>query len=226
MAKTQILEITKSRAVKIFEDIGFQTANKWDSIRLQKKLMNLESLVEGTKLSAKGKKRVDEILQARSDGKEVVVTTAEEKVADAKAGKAVQDALKRETERKVNRKKKSKKEKEKVDVEENKSESKSGGKMSKSKKTAKKKIEKSTKSKSKTAAAKSKKEDAKDIKLDKFGSRVGTIQAKINSALTKKPKTMGQLLEISGVKNQQNGHLKNLINAGFVKKTEKGYTLL
>ncbi len=85
------------------------------------------------------------------------------------------------------------------------------------KKTAKKKVSK--KSDKKVAKKKSSKE------VDKFGSRKGTIQAQINSVLTKKPKTMDQLLKDAKVKNPQSGHLNNLIQDGWVTKGEKGFAL-
>ncbi|HUU86362.1 MAG TPA: hypothetical protein VMX17_01245 [Candidatus Glassbacteria bacterium] len=61
---------------------------------------------------------------------------------------------------------------------------------------------------------------------DKFGSRKGSIASKINAVLTKQPKTMEQLQKDADVENQQNGHLKKLIEAGYAKKVDgKGYAL-
>ena len=72
---------------------------------------------------------------------------------------------------------------------------------------------------------KKKKVEGKKVEVDSFGNREGSIKAKINAVLTKTPKTMEQLLKDAKVDNQQNGHLKNLIDEGFVVKSDKGYAL-
>ena len=47
--------VTKNRAIKIFEALGFQTADKWDVERLQKKLVKLSTLVEEAELDKNAK---------------------------------------------------------------------------------------------------------------------------------------------------------------------------
>jgi len=58
---------------------------------------------------------------------------------------------------------------------------------------------------------------------DKFGSRLGSNKAKINAVLSKEPKSMKTLLKEAGLSNTQYGHLKSLIEKGFVEKTDKGF---
>ncbi len=92
-------------------------------------------------------------------------------------------------------------------------------KLTKKKKAAKKKI---------TAGSVSKEKEIKKQEktgLDKFGSRKGTIQARINAILTKRPKTMQQILDDAEVDNPQSGHLNNLIKAKHIVKSEKGFAL-
>lgn len=94
------------------------------------------------------------------------------------------------------------------------------------KKTAEKKVGKKSEKKSekkKKTVEKKKQKSGKDV--DKFGSRKGTIQAKINAVITKRPKTMDQLLEDAEVTNPQSGHLNNLIKDGWIIKSEKGFAL-
>ena len=195
--------ITKTRAIKIFEALGFKTACNWDAARLQKKIENLPNLVEGAKLDDKTQKRINVVLKALKDGRKVAVVDVEDAAADKKRGKAVEDAAQRESGRKAEKKAKDRK----VEVKED------------DKPDAKPKTKKKTK-KVVTTASKEKKD------VDKFGARPGSIKAAINAVLTKKPKTMEQLLKDAKVANPQSGHLKNLIEAGHVKKSDKGFALV
>jgi len=72
------------------------------------------------------------------------------------------------------------------------------------------------------AKAAPKKEKAKK---DKFGAREGSLAAKVNKVITKKPKTMAQIKEAVGTDGTFYNHMKKLIEAGFVEKTDKGYKL-
>lgn len=79
----------------------------------------------------------------------------------------------------------------------------------------------------------------KEAAKDKFGSRIGSNFAKINAALSRKPKTVPEIVEQSGAevkyfvsgekKEAQLGgyykHMKNLLTAGHVEKKDKGYVL-
>ena len=60
---------------------------------------------------------------------------------------------------------------------------------------------------------------------DKFGSRIGSIAAKINAVLTKSPQTMADILKKSGVEKQQYGHLRDLAKRKLIVASEEGYAL-
>ena len=195
-------EVTKTRVIKIFLAQGFKTADKWNAARLQKKIQNLPDLIEGAKFTDKMQKRVDRILNFLSQGQKIIVVDVEDATADDKRKQEIKNAAERETKRKIEKKAK---DKSKVKAEVKKTE-----KKDKSKKQAKKAV----------AASKEKKN------IDKFGSREGTIQAKINIVLTKKPKTMEMILKDAKIGNQQSGHLRNLIEAGYVIKSDKGFALV
>ncbi len=109
-------KVTVIRAVKIFEALGFKTANKWDRSRLEKKIQNLPDLTEGAKLDQKMQKRVNEILRALKQGRKIIVVDVADATADAKREQELKDAEKREAKRKAEKKAKDKK-KAKVEVE-------------------------------------------------------------------------------------------------------------
>jgi len=58
---------------------------------------------------------------------------------------------------------------------------------------------------------------------DKWGYRIGSKKARINAVLSTEPKTMKTLMQEAGLSNTQYGHLKSLIEKGFVEKTDKGF---
>lgn len=58
---------------------------------------------------------------------------------------------------------------------------------------------------------------------DKWGYRLGSKQAKINAVLSTEPKAMKTLLKEAGLSNTQYGHLRSLIEKGFVEKTGNGF---
>ncbi len=96
------------------------------------------------------------------------------------------------------------------------------------KKTAKKKVsKKSEKKKSRFAKKKQTKTTTKktSTKLDKFGSRIGSTNAEVNTILSKKPLTMAQIVEEVGGTSTFYSHMKSLVEAGRVEKTDKGYKL-
>lgn len=71
------------------------------------------------------------------------------------------------------------------------------------------------------------KEEKEPIKLDRFGMRMGTKAAKVNAAIGKRFKTKKEILEESGVEGRINVHMKKLVDAGYVIKSEdgKGYAV-
>jgi len=96
--------ITKIRAIKIFEALGFKTADKWDVTRLQKKLGNLNMLIEGTELDEKNQKKVNEILRAQKNGLKVTVIDVENAERDRQQEREIRDALERGRERTAEKK--------------------------------------------------------------------------------------------------------------------------
>lgn len=69
------------------------------------------------------------------------------------------------------------------------------------------------------------KEKKPPVEKDKFGCRVGSDKAKVNSVLSKKAKTMKEIKEAVGLENSFYNHLKNLMASGFVVKEDNGYKL-
>ena len=190
--------VSKNRAIKIFEALGFRTAGKWDAIRLQKKLANLSVLADGADLDRKNRKVVNEILRVQKKGKKVAVIDVENAAADKRLEREVKAAQK------------------------------SAAAKTKEKKARRAKKEKSAakkKSKKKAAAKKTAKRVAEKVDLDKFGSRKGSAASKINAALSKKPKKMSQLVKEARVSGTYYEHLNKLIEDRVVKKSDKGYAL-
>lgn len=70
-----------------------------------------------------------------------------------------------------------------------------------------------------------KKAEKKTPGTDKFGSRIGSDNAKINTVLSRKIKPMSQLVEEAGLKRGLYIHLGQLVQKKLVKKTPEGYAL-
>lgn len=93
-------KITKTRAIKIFEALGFKTACKWNAKKLEGKIESIRRLAEGAELEPKMQKWVNAIIKALKDGRKVSVIDIED-VEDAKLrDRAIKDAEKRAVERK------------------------------------------------------------------------------------------------------------------------------
>jgi len=107
-------EVTKTRAIRIFEVLGFKTAGTWNVIRLQKKIKNLPNLVEGVKFTSKMQKRVDTILNFLTHGQRITVIDIEDAEAAKGREKDVKDAKTREVARKQEKKAKTAKEEKKA----------------------------------------------------------------------------------------------------------------
>jgi chromatin remodeling complex protein RSC6 len=195
----------------IFESLGFKTANGWDVPRLQRKLAKLESLVEGSELDDKTQKRVNGILGAQGNGQRVVIVDSDAETANKRAQKEVDESAERERTRKEEKKEKTvKKEKRAANTKEKKA-------------AADKKRAAATKDKKakKTAERKAK----STVKVDKFGSREGSNNARINAVLSRKQKKMSELVQEAGISGTCYDHLKKLIADGKVVKGEKGFKL-
>lgn len=61
---------------------------------------------------------------------------------------------------------------------------------------------------------------------DRFGSRIGTNNSKVNACLTGTPKTMTQLVKEAKIEGTVYSNLNKLVKAGYVQRTEKGFKLV
>ena len=174
--------VTRNRAVKIFEALGFKTAKLWDAPRLQKKLTKLHTLIEGADLDAKTLKRVNEILRTQSKGREVSVIDPEMAVVDKKIEKEVEAAGERESSRKAEKKAKLAKKERKENTEDTQEKTEMAKKKTK-------KVVKKTKTKKVT------KKVAK-----KTAKKKVTIDCYCFECLKKKPMTVDQLVKACAAK--------------------------
>lgn len=170
--------VTRNRAVKIFEALGFKTADKWDVTRLQKKLTKLQTLVEGADLDTKTQKRVDEILRVQNKGRNVTVVDPEDAEAGKQRDKSIKGAAKREKEQKAEKEAKAD------------SKAKSAAKKTKIKDGSVAQVAKVvTKKKAKTT----KKESVKVVKKDK---RPGVIMSVLEFVKTHGPVSEKKILSL------------------------------
>ncbi len=200
MAKTEKkrMQITRERALKLFSYFNYKTAGKWSSKRMEGKLIKLPESVD-IKLVKNSK--VEAILIEIVNASSVEVVSADKEKTETKSTEKKKAAKKKTTAGPVSKKKETKK-------------------------TVSKKTDKKKKSRfGKKKKAKTAKGETTSAKMDKFGSRIGSKNAEVNSILSKKPLTMAQIVEESGGTSTFYSHIKNLIEAGHVKKTEKGYKL-
>lgn len=228
MAKTkesnELTSISRNRAIKIFETLGFKTANKWDNARLQKNVGKLTTLIEGADLDDKTQKRVNAILRAQEDGVKVTVDS-ENPAADKQAEKDVKAAAKREVNRKAEKKSKAEKtteKQEKIKKDAEKSEKKSGKKTVKK---ATKTVEKSKNKSGKKTAKKTEKKDKKPgviMSVLEFVKTHGPVsEKKIHSLLKKRfpdrdSGSMGRSIP------KIPGHLRSTKNMDVIGKDDKG----
>jgi len=103
-----ISSITKAEATELYQAFGFKSAVNWTAGKMQKKLRNLDKMIEGIELTPAMQKHVNTILQSQAAGKTIEVIGRAEAAADKKAQKEVDDAAKREVERKAEKKSKDK----------------------------------------------------------------------------------------------------------------------
>jgi hypothetical protein len=93
-------QVSLTRARKIFEALGYKTANNWSDVQLTKKIQKLPDLAEGAKLNTKMQKRVNIICNALKKGKKVVVVDLEDVAAGKKRAEDVEKAAKERTKEK------------------------------------------------------------------------------------------------------------------------------
>lgn len=207
--------VSKTRAIMIFEALGFGTAEKWDIARLQKKLTKLHTLIEGADLDSKTQKRVNEILRVQSKGRDVVVVDSDKAAETKRIGKEVKAAAEREVTRKAEKRLEARKKAEKA-----------SNKKAKETEAAKKQ-EKRIAAKSKKTAKKveAKKEDKKPgviMSVLEFVKTHGPVSEKKILSLLKKrfpdrdPGSMGRSIP------KIPGHLRSTKNMDVIGKNDKG----
>jgi len=116
LERTKNMEIPKSQAVKIFEELGFATAGGWSISQLQNRISNLPEICEDvdTKtLDIKLQPLIESALHKIKDNKEVkvVADSQSEKKETSEPVKKVKEKVKKEKPVKVAKEKKAKKEK-------------------------------------------------------------------------------------------------------------------
>lgn len=62
--------------------------------------------------------------------------------------------------------------------------------------------------------------------VDRFGTRLGTKFAAANATLTKKPKTMREIIDEAGLTETCYNHLNRLVRAKLIRRTKEGYSLM
>ena len=194
--------VKRSKLVKLYGLLGFKTADKWDCKKFEKKVKSLPDFIgqEGIEFeNEKAQKFVDGVLAALEEGKTIVVV---DEIGDIDSQEPEPEAQEVET----------KKESE----------------VAKPKKKTKAVKTKTKEKASEKVSAKKKTENTKTVnkvERDVFGSCVGSNLARVNACLSKKPKTMGELVKQVGLKDSYYTHLGKLVEAGLVKKSEGGYSL-
>lgn len=207
MAKTkesnELTSISRNRAIKIFETLGFKTANKWDNTRLQKKVGKLPTLIEGADLDDKTQKRVNEIMRAQENGVKVIVADSESAAADKQAEKDVKAAAKREAARKAEKKSKAEKTKEKQEK-------------------IKKDAEKSEKKATKKTTKKVVKKTAKKTKKGKSGIMSSIIEM-LEKGFVSKKSVIAKMCRKYPDKKEQT--VRNTVNWQICDLKKRGYTI-
>jgi hypothetical protein len=202
-----MLKVTKEDAVRLLVELGLKGAEKYSNTKLEKRLRALPATVEQTgqkPKSAEAKALLGEIVDLASEGGKLAVTESgpsrfKEKAGSKKAAKAS-----------ANSKAKSKAKTKKAVADDDDDEDDDEDEAPKAKKGKKAKADKTKKGKS-----------AKQSGTDKYGSRLGTNNAKINEALSRKWQTMQEIMEGAGLKGTCYDHLNRMVDKGFVEKGGK-----
>lgn len=213
MAKS-IVTVTREQAVNLFVSLGLKTASKRSDKELLNKLQKINTLVDETTDTGDDALNdlLDDILQAETikmefkEDKEV--TEGKPAVKGKKKKVKVSSLATSPTEEATKAYEKKTKKKAKAQP---KAKAKTAGKK---KKAAKAKAEGKNKTTKKSST-----------EVDKYGARLGTIKARIYACMSKKPKTMKELMAEAGIDTIQHGYINELIKKGLAEKTEKGYAL-
>lgn len=83
----------------------------------------------------------------------------------------------------------------------------------------------SSKKETKKSASKVSSKGEKKEDVDKYGARAGSVMAKVNAVLGKKPKTMAQIIAEAKIDRECYGHMRSLVEKGIVKKSDEGFYL-
>ena len=193
--------LTRAKALKIFEAIGYKQAGKWDDKRLLAKLRKLQDEVD-----------LDEVTKPKLKAALKKIIDAD-KILLGDDGKTNSDDKSTSSKKKTSKKKKATKKK---IAEEDDEPKKSKKKTSKKQKTAKKK--KTSKKKKAT------KKKTSGAGKDELGCRVGSQAGKINACLSKKGKSLEAIAKESGLSETRcRNHLKWMVETkGLVQQDAKG----
>ena len=102
----RVMKVKRAMVVRLFEELGFKTAKKWDIKRLQAKVRNLPELTDGVRIRSF---KVRKILKSLLAVDKVVIKTAEEGQREEKNLENVERAKKTKKVKRVVKKKVSKK---------------------------------------------------------------------------------------------------------------------
>lgn len=223
------MKITRTQANEVLAAMGWNTANKWTDSKVLARLEKVAALSETD--STVGDPEVNKIIRAMAEahenGEAIEIGEAEAPAKKSKGKKA--PAKKAPAKKKSKRKAPPVEEEEEdedepdLDDEEEDEEDEEDEeeappppprKKGKGKKTAPAKKEKSTEPKAKKAAA----------EKDKWGNRVGSQAAVINAVVSRKSKSVDEMVEETGLgKARVQGHMNYLLKRDLIEKTSKGY---
>jgi len=199
--RKEIMTLTREQAVKLLVAMGFKTAGKWNTERIQKKVDSFVELAGEEEVVINNEKmqiRFKRIIKALKNGKTVVIDDNAE-VTDEQTDETT--ATKPSKKKKVKKAKKAKK----ADADEDEDGD----------------IDTDDAPEKKAKKAKKEKTESKSKEKDAFQCRVGTGAAAINAVLTKKPQSIEKIVEASGMtKARVSGHLAAMVKKDFVHVDE------
>jgi hypothetical protein len=201
------MKMTQEQAVLMLTEIGYKTSNKWDLEHINLKLAKLQDQLDGTEEmeTDEGKKLLAKALKALKAGEEVVaeageaeeVEEAEEAAPAKKSKKAAKEEVAEEeapAAKPAKKKAKAAPAEEEEEVEE---------------KPAKKAAKKPAKEKAESSA-----------EVDAFGTRLGTIAAKINACVGEDYTSLETIRKALAKKGVENPHIhprmRKLVAEGHV----------
>lgn len=205
------MKLNRAQAVSIFSNLGFQGAESWTDARLEKRVLSLDTAVDGEPET--GDEDVDtlinEVLSALREGEEVSLDVGDEKPPKKSKNEDVDEEETAEEEAVEEEAEESPKEKKRVP-----------------KKPAKAAKAKAAKAKEEAAGEEKEKKPRRDVARDAFGTRIGSGSALINAALGNEPQSFEDLAKASGQNLVRvKDHVRWMIKNGFAEKVEDGIKL-